>query len=96
MKAVLTTAAALALAAAFSAPAAAQQAGEHAAAKQGGQCAIGQAMQAAIEDNKQNDMAATKSRIDALIDNALASSRTAKSGAPERSPVIMGKPPTSG
>lgn len=88
MKAILTIAAALALAATFSAPAAAQQAGEYAAAKQGGQCAVTQAMLAAIADNKQQHMEATKSKIDLLIENALASSRSAKLA---RSPVKHGK-----
>lgn len=88
MKAILTAAAAVALAAAFSAPAAAQQADAQADAKSGGQCAVSQAMMAAIADNKQQHMAATKSKIDSLIEGALASSRAAK---PAGSPVIMGK-----
>lgn len=88
MKAILTTAAALALAAAFSAPALAQQASEHAAAKQGGQCAISKAMMAAVAENQQQHVAATKSKIDLLIESALASSRSAKL---DGSPVKLGK-----
>jgi hypothetical protein len=106
MKAILTTAAAaaatLALVMSFSAPASAQQAHDQLAAKHnadgganGGQCAISQAMLAAIEDNKQATMAETKSRIDSLIENALASSRASKSTGSSvilgKSPVILGK-----
>lgn len=102
MKAILTTAAAaaatLALAMAFSAPASAQQAHDQLAAKHngnGGQCAISQAMLAAIEGNKQATMTETKSRIDLLIENALASSRASKSSGSSvilgKSPVILGK-----
>jgi hypothetical protein len=53
MKTILTTAAALALAAAFSVPALAQQANEQAAVKRGGQCAFSQAMLQAMADGKQ-------------------------------------------
>ncbi len=88
MKAILITAAVVALAATFSAPALAQQAGENAAAKQGGQCAVSQAILAAIDDNKQQHMQATKLKIDLLIERALASSRAAKLGG---SPVKLGK-----
>jgi len=89
MKAILTMAAAVALAATFSAPALAQQAGDQVAVKSsGGQCAISQAMMAAVADNEQKHMAATKSKIDLLIENALASSRSAKLG---QSPVKLGK-----
>jgi hypothetical protein len=93
MKAIVTTAAALALSisfsGAFSAPALAQQANEQVAVeKSGGQCAITQAMLAAIDDNKQQHMQATKSKIDLLIENALASSRAAKLAG---SPVKLGK-----
>ena len=83
------TAGALALAAAVSAPAAAQQAGEQAAVKHGGgQCAISQAMLAAISDNKQRHMEETKSRIDSLIENALASTRSTKLA---QTPIKLGK-----
>lgn len=79
MKTILTTAAALALAAAFSAPAMAQQAGEQAAVKHsGGQCAFGRAMLQAQADSEQQQMVETKSKIDLLIENALATSRAAK------------------
>lgn len=89
MKAILTTAAALAMAAAFSAPALAQQAKEQAAVTHsGGQCAVSQAMMAAVAENQQQHLAATKSKIDLLIENALASSRTAKLAG---SPVKLGK-----
>ncbi len=91
MKTILTTAAVLALVTTFSAPTIAQEAGDQLATKHsGGQCAISQAMLAAIEDNKQQHIAATKSKIDLLIENALASSRSSKLA---RSPVIMGKAP---
>lgn len=101
MKAILTTAAAatatMVLAMSFSAPASAQQAHDQLAAKHnangggnGGQCAISQAMLAAIEGNKQATMTETKSRIDLLIENALASSRASKSSG---SSVILGKSP---
>ena len=89
MKAILTTAAAIALAMAFSAPASAQEAKDQITAKHsGGQCAVRQAMLAAIEDGKQQQMTETKSKIDLLIENALASSRAAKGAS---SPVILGK-----
>jgi len=89
MKAFLTIAAVSALAAAFSAPALAQQAGDQAAVTHsGGQCAISQAMMAAVADNEQQHMAATKLKIDLLIENALASSRAAKLA---QSPVKLGK-----
>ena len=79
MKTILTTAAALALAAAFSAPGLAQQASEQVAATSGGgQCAFSQALIQAMADGKQQHMAETKSKIDLLIENALASSRAAK------------------
>ena len=79
MKTILTTAAALALAAAFSAPALAQQASEQvAASSSGGQCAISQAMLQAMADGKHQQMRETKSKIDLLIENALAASREAK------------------
>ena len=78
MKTILTTAAALALAAAFSVPALAQQANEQAAVKRGGQCAFSQAMLQAMADGKQEHMTETKSKIDLLIENALAASREAK------------------
>ncbi len=79
MKTILTAAAALALAATFSTPTLAQQAGEQAAVKSsGGQCAFSQALIQAMADGKQQHMAETKSKIDLLIENALASSRAAK------------------
>jgi hypothetical protein len=79
MKAILTAAAAVAFAAAFSVPAMAQQAGEQAAVKHsGGQCAVRQAMLQAMADGKQQQLEQTKSKIDLLIENALASSRSAK------------------
>lgn len=107
MKAILTTAATavatMALAMSFSAPASAQQAHDQLAAKHGangGQCAISQAMLAAIEDNKQATMTETKSRIDVLIENALASSRASKATGSSvilgKSPVIIGKGSPSG
>ena len=89
MKTVLTVTAAIAFAAAFSAPAAAQQAHDQLGAKHGGgQCAISQAMLAAIADNKQQHMTETKSRIDLLIENALASTRSTKLA---QSPIRLGK-----
>ncbi len=79
MKAILTTAAAMALSVAFLAPALAQQAGEHAAVKNsGGQCAIRQAMLHAMADGEQQRMEETKLKIDLLIENALALSRSTK------------------
>jgi hypothetical protein len=98
MKAFLTATATIALVMSFSASASAQQAHDQAAAKHGangGQCAISQAMLAAIEGNKQATMTETKSRIDLLIENALASSRASKSSGSSvilgASPVILGK-----
>ncbi|NKB47864.1 MAG: hypothetical protein GKS02_00720 [Alphaproteobacteria bacterium] len=97
MKALLTAAAVIALVSAFAAPASAQQAHDQTAAKHanGGQCAISQAMLAAIADNKEQHMAETKSRIDSLIANALATARTPRApGSPtmlSKSPVILGK-----
>jgi len=89
MKAILTIAAVSALAATFSAPALAQQAKEQAAVTHsGGQCAISNAIMAAADENQQQHMEATKSRIDLLIENALASSRSAKLTG---SPVKLGK-----
>lgn len=91
MKTILTLVAATALAVSISAPASAQQAQEQLAAKHsgsGGQCAVTQAMLAAIADNKQQHMTETKSRIDSLIENALAASRSVKLG---QSPVKLGK-----
>lgn len=93
MKAIVTTAAALALSisfsGAFSAPALAQQASEQAAVTHsGGQCAISKAIMAAVAENKQQHMEATRSKIDLLIENALASSRAAKLAG---SPVKLGK-----
>ena len=79
MKTILTTAAALALAAAFSVPALAQQANEQAAVTHsGGQCAFSRAMLQAMADGEQQQMEETKSKIDLLIENALAASREAK------------------
>ena len=79
MKTILTAAAALALAATFSTPTLAQQASEQAALKHtGGQCAFGQAMLQAMADGKEQRLEDTKSKIDLLIENALASSRAAK------------------
>ena len=79
MKAIMVIAIAMALAGAFSAPALAQQASEQvAASSSGGQCAISQAMLQAMADGKHQQMRETKSKIDLLIENALASSRTAK------------------
>lgn len=89
MKAIVTAAAALALAAAFSAPAWAQQASEQAAvARSGGQCAISKAMMAAVANNQQQHMQATKLQIDLLIESALASSRAAKFA---QAPVKLGQ-----
>lgn len=89
MRTIVTTGVALVLGAIFAAPALAQQAGEQAAVTHsGGQCAVSQAMMAAVADNEQRHMAATKSKIDLLIENALASSRSAKSAG---SPVKLGK-----
>jgi hypothetical protein len=89
MKTIMTTVAVLALTVTFSAPAMAQQADEQVAAKHsGGQCAISQAMLAAMADGKQQQMAETKTKIDLLIENALAASRAAKLA---QSPVKLGK-----
>ena len=89
MNTILTTAAALALAAAFSTPAFAQQAGEQAAVKHsGGQCAVRQAMLQAMADGEQQQMEETKTKIDLLIENALAASRQAKLA---QSPVKLDK-----
>lgn len=79
MKATLTTVAAIAFTAALSVPALAQQANEEAAAtKSGGQCAFSQAIRQAIADGEQQQMAETKSKINTLLENALASPRAAK------------------
>ena len=79
MKTILTAAAAVALAAAISAPAMAQPASEQAAVKQSrGQCAFSQALAQAKAHGEEQRMAETKSKIDLLIENALASSRAAK------------------
>ncbi len=79
MKVILTTAAAFALAATLSAPALSQQASEQAAVTHsGGQCAFSQAILQAMADGEQQQMAETKTKIDLLIENALASSRAAK------------------
>ena len=79
MKAILTAAAAVAFAAAFSAPAMAQQASEQAAVKSsGGQCAFSQALAQAMAQGEHKQLAETKSKIDLLIENALASSRATK------------------
>ncbi len=89
MKTILTTAAAIALAAAFSAPAVAQDANEQVAkTHSGGQCAFSQAMLAAADDGKQQQMEETKTKIDLLIENALAASREDKLA---QSPVKMSK-----
>ena len=57
----------------------AQQAGEQAAVKQsGGQCAFSQALLQAKADGEHQRMEETKSKIDLLIENALASSRSTK------------------
>lgn len=79
MKTVWTIAAAAAVSVALAAPAIAQQASEEVAATHsGGQCAIGQAMLQAMAEGEQKRMTETKSKIDSLIENALASSRSAK------------------
>ena len=89
MKTILTTAAALALAAAFSAPAMAQDANEQVAkTHSSGQCAFSRAMLQAAADSEQQQMEETKSKIDLLIENALAASRDDKLA---QSPVKMGK-----
>ena len=88
MKALLTTAAAMALAVAISTPASAQQANEQAAVTHsGGQCAFGKAMLQAMADGKQQQMDETKTRIDLLIENALATARGTKVAG---SPVKIG------
>jgi hypothetical protein len=84
------------MAAALSAPALAQDASSDVATikhANGGQCAISQAMLAAIEQNKQNHMTETKSRLDALIEHALT---VLIPGQTAQSPVIMGKAPAGG
>jgi len=89
MKTIVLSAAALTLVAAVSIPVQAQQAGDQAAATQsGGPCAISEAMMAAVAENKQRHMAATRAKIDLVIDAALASPQPAKTA---NSPVIMGK-----
>lgn len=52
-----------------------------------GQCSVTQAMLAAIESGDANRQVDTKSRINALLDNALASSRSRT--AQGQSPVIF-------
>ena len=89
MKTIVTTAAAIAFSISLSAPALAQDAKDHVAAgHSGGQCAFSQAMLQAMADGKQQQMEETKTRIDQLIENALASSRAARVA---QSPVITGK-----
>lgn len=96
MKTIVTTLAALGVAAALAAPAAAQDASSKVATMKhanGGQCAISQAMLAAMEQNRQNDMAETKTRLDELIEHALTVQTPARTA---QSPVIMGKQPAGG
>ena len=89
MKAILTAAAAVAFAAAFSAPAMAQQASEQAAVKSsGGQCAFSQALAQAMAQGEHKQLAETKSKIDLLIENALATARGTKVA---QSPAKLGK-----
>ena len=89
MKTILATAAVLALTAALSNPAAAHHAAEPTAAeKSGGQCAISQAIMQAAADGEHQRMAETKSKIDLLIEGALAASRSANLA---QSPVKLGK-----
>lgn len=89
MKTMVMSVAALTLAAAFCAPALAQQADEQAAAGYGGgMCAFSQEMLQAQADNEQQRMAETKAKLDALIDEALASPR---SQTVAESPVTPGK-----
>ncbi|MDH3739805.1 MAG: hypothetical protein OER92_11475 [Alphaproteobacteria bacterium] len=89
MKALLITAGALALATTMSTPALAQQAGEQAAVTHsGGQCAFSKAMLQAKADGKQQQMDETKDKVDALIENALATARGTKVAG---SPVKLGK-----
>jgi len=69
------------MAAAFAAlaisPALAQQADEHAAASyDAGMCAFSQEMLQTQADSEQQRMAETKAKLDALIDQALASPRS--------------------
>ncbi len=89
MKAILTITAVSALAIAFSAPALAQQANERTAfTHSGDQCAISKVVMAAVTENQQQHMVATKTKIDLLIENALALSHSVKVAG---SPVKLGK-----
>ena len=68
------------MAAAFTAlamsPALAQQADDQAAVHGEGMCGYSQALQQAQADNEKQRMAETKAKLDALIDEALASPRS--------------------
>jgi len=73
MKTVLTVA--VALAAVAASPALADEA---ALGHAGGECGFSQAMLSAMADGKQQQMDETKAKVDALIESALASTRTAQ------------------
>ncbi|MEK9797197.1 MAG: hypothetical protein VW713_10690 [Alphaproteobacteria bacterium] len=71
-----------ALIAGLSAPAAAQQVVETSTGRQltTGECSVSQAMLAAIEDAQANREAETRAKVDALLEAALASPKTAQVG----------------
>lgn len=54
-----------------------------------GQCSVTQAMLAAIEQGEADRQADTKTRINALLDNALASSRSRPQSQAGQSPVVF-------
>jgi hypothetical protein len=77
---VRTTFVMAALIAGLSAPAAAQQVVETSTGRQltTGECSVSQAMLAAIEDAQANREAETRAKVDALLEAALASPKTAE------------------
>lgn len=78
--------------AAVSAPASAQQIVDTTTGTRhaSGQCAVSQAMLAAIEQGQADRQVDTKTRINAFLDNALASSRTRAAVKTEgQSPVVF-------
>ena len=86
---VRTTLVLAALIAGLSAPAAAQQVVETSTGHQltTGECSVSQAMLAAIEDAQANREAETRAKVDALLEAALASPKTAEVGG--QSPVAF-------
>ena len=54
-----------------------------------GQCSVTQAMLDAIEQGQADSRLDTKARINSLLDNALASSRSRSQGQASQSPVVL-------